>query len=157
MKTTSTRQDLIVDNKVIGFVNVSNDIALSATDQMVILRSNKMAAKDMVKTIESMIDIAEDFLKILEQACNNHDKYKSSQCTDKIKLPDYILEAAGIPQNAKLTAFAEEDSGIVRVEQADYDCDLTDVSEEMQQLFSSYGIRLNVLNALLMEGDIIYG
>jgi hypothetical protein len=118
-----------------------------------------MTAMDIVKMIEAMTEVTENLLNILAQACSVCDKCGGCEDLDmdNIRIPDYILEVAGIPKDAKLTAFAEEDSGIVRVEQADYDYDIADVSEEMRQFFSGYGICMGELDALLIRGDVIYG
>ena len=159
MKKTKEHQGLVVDNEVIAFANLDDEIALSATDRLIILRKQKMTAMDMVKMIEAMTEVTEHLLNILAQVCGTCDKCESCKDldTDNIHIPDYILEVAGIPKDAKLTAFAEEDSGIVRVEQADYDCALADVSVEMRQFFSGYGICMGELDALRIRGDLIYG
>lgn len=159
MKTMCDKQGLVVDNEVITIANLGDQISLSASDHLIMLSKSKMTATDIVKTIESMTDEVEDLLKILAQACKtcNTQKFNGDKDTTNIKLPGYILEVAGIPQNAKLTAYAEEDSGIVRVEQADYNFDITNVSEKLIMLFSEYGICMKQLDTLLIRGNIING
>ena len=74
-----------------------------------------------------------------------------------IKLPEFILEEAGIPKNAKLCAFTTEASGEVTVMEADYKHDLTDVPEDMLRLLKDIGVCLSCLNECLMSERIIYG
>lgn len=92
-----------------------------------------MTAMDMVKTIATLAEVTQNFLAILAKNCGTCEDcgHCEELDTDYIKLPDYMLETAGIPKDAKLIAFAEEDSGIVRVEQAEYEHFLLQQGEKL--------------------------
>ena len=74
-----------------------------------------------------------------------------------IKLPDFLLEEAGIPKNAKLCACTEENSGVVKVMEAEYKHDLSDAPEDVLQKLKSLGVSLSKLNKSLMSEEIVYG
>src|SRR5699024_3615429 len=76
---------------------------------------------------------------------------------DEIMVPDYLLEEAGIPIDAKLCAYTEEDSGEVVVMQADYDYDIADVPNFVFDIFEMSGICFRELEEKLMTDNIVYG
>lgn len=74
-----------------------------------------------------------------------------------IHLPSYILEEAGIPTDAKLEAYANEDSGGITVVEADIQEDITDVPSGILAILASAGICLAKLDELIMLEEVIYG
>ena len=67
------------------------------------------------------------------------------------------VEEAGIPRDAKLCACTQENSGVVKVMEAEYKHDLSDVPKEVLQILKSQGVSLKKLNESLMTEEIIYG
>lgn len=74
-----------------------------------------------------------------------------------IRVPDYILEEAGIPADAKLEAYADEDSGEITVVEADIQEDITDVPSGILAILASTGICLAKLDELIMLEEVVYG
>jgi hypothetical protein len=74
-----------------------------------------------------------------------------------IKLPDFILEDAGIPKDAKLCAYTDDESGEVTVMEAEYKHDLSDVYVETLEVLGAMGVCFSGLNECLMSETIIYG
>ena len=74
-----------------------------------------------------------------------------------VRIPDYILEEAGIPTDAKLEAYADEDSGEITVAEADIQEDITDVPSGIVSILASSGICLAKLDELIMLDEIVYG
>lgn len=68
-----------------------------------------------------------------------HDLLDESQ---SIHIPDYLLEEAGIPTDAKLEAYADEDSGEITVAMADIQQDITDVPPFILPVMAQSGICL---------------
>lgn len=76
--------------------------------------------------------------------------------SQKIRLPDYVLEDAGIPKGAKLEAFADDEGEIV-VTEAEYQKDINDVSPGIISVLVASGICLAELDELIMDEEIVYG
>lgn len=153
------QQGLTVENEMIEFANLGDEVVVTALDHLVVLTKAKMTAMDMVKIIATLAEVTQNLLATLARNCGNCENcgHCEEMDTENIKLPDYMLETAGIPKDAKLIAYAEEDSGIVRVEQAEYDHDIADIPEDILELLSNYGICMGELDALLVRGELLHG
>lgn len=126
----------------------------------VVLTKSQMTAMDVLETIDGLEEILKDLYNALIDAtgicCEDCDQDETEEATS-IKLPEFILEDAGIPKDAKLCAFTTEESGEVTVMEAEYKHDLTDVPEDMLRLLKDIGVCLSCLNGCLMSERIIYG
>jgi len=74
-----------------------------------------------------------------------------------IRIPDYLLEEAGIPKGTKLEAYTEEGSGEITVVEADIQNDITDVPPEIISMLAAAGVCLAHLDELVMDGGTVYG
>jgi len=74
-----------------------------------------------------------------------------------VRVPDYVLEEAGIQTGAKLEAYADEDSGGITVVEADIQEDITDMPPGIIAILASSGICLAKLDELIMLDEIVYG
>lgn len=159
MKKLNEQQGLTVENEMIEFANLGDEVVVTALDRLVVLTKAKMTAMDMVKTIATLAEVTQNLLATLAKNCGTCEDcgHCEEMDTENIKLPDYMLEVAGIPKHAKLIAFAEENSGIVRVEQAEYDHDIADILEDIRELLSNYGICKGEPDALLVKGELLHG
>ena len=126
----------------------------------VVLTKSQMTAMDVLDTIEGLEEILKELYNALVNGtvicCEDCDQEETEDAIT-IKLPEFILEDAGIPKNAKLCAFTTEASGEVMVMEAEYKHDLTDVPEDMLRLLKDIGVCLSCLNECLMSERIIYG
>ena len=75
----------------------------------------------------------------------------------EIALPDYLREEAGIPENAKLCAYVDEDENTVTIAEAGYDHDLRDVPPYLLEMLAASGICIGELEERLMLEDTVYG
>lgn len=75
----------------------------------------------------------------------------------EVHVPDYLLEEAGIPTDAKLEAYADEDSGEITVVEADIQQDITDVPPAIVAILAKSGVCLAELDELIMLEEIVYG
>ncbi|HBF65741.1 MAG TPA: hypothetical protein DDW34_08370 [Clostridium sp.] len=153
------QQGLVVENEMIDFAKLGEEVVVTALDHIVVLTKVKMTALDMVKTIATLAEVTQNLLATLAKNCGTCEDcgHCEEMDTENIKLPHYMLEVAGIPKDAKLIAYAEEDSGIVRVEQAEYDHDIADIPEDIRELLSNDGICMGELDALLVRGELLHG
>jgi hypothetical protein len=126
----------------------------------VVLTKSEMTAMDVLETIEGLEEIIKELYNSLVDAtgiCSEDCDQAETEDAVTIKLPEFILEDAGIPKDAKLCAFTTEASGEVTVMEAEYKHDLTDVSVDMLRLLKDIGVCLSCLNECLMTERIIYG
>lgn len=89
--------------------------------------------------------------------CENCSSRTETEDAVSIKHPEFILEDAGIPKDAKLCAYTSEDSGEVTVVEAEYKHDLSDVHKGILHILKEIGVCMAGLNNSLMSEEIIYG
>ena len=126
----------------------------------IVLTKSQMTAMDVLETIEGLEGILKELYEALIDGtgiyCEDLDQDETEEATS-IKLPEFILEEAGIPKDAKLCAFTTEASGEVTVIEAEYKHDISDVPEDMLMLLKDIGVCTSCLNECLMSERIIYG
>ena len=77
--------------------------------------------------------------------------------SQNIHIPDYVLEAAGIPRGTKLEAYAGEDSKEITVVEAERQCSITDIPPGILTVLVQSGVCLAELDELIMQEAIVYG
>ncbi|HEX3027915.1 MAG TPA: hypothetical protein VHT34_01095 [Clostridia bacterium] len=131
--------------------------ATTIKNGLVLLKS-EMTAIEVVETLQGLKEVVEELYITLAgtpgicQCCDCQTEDAVS-----IRLPEFILEDAGIPKDAKLCAYTSEDSGEVTVVEAEYKHDLSDVPKDILQILKEMGVCMAGLNNRLMSDEIIYG
>lgn len=126
----------------------------------VLLMKSTMSAMEVIELLEALRKVEKELLYRITSAtgiCEDCECCDELEEAVNIKIPDFLLEEAGIPLKAKLCAFTDEDSGEVKVMEAEYKHDLSDVPENVLNIIKSMGICLSELNKCLMSEEIIYG
>lgn len=149
-------------NEILNAANFTGceEIEFNALENSVVAMKTTMNAMELIKVAEGLKNLSEELIVHLAGICGRcHD---CSYCErfeeyDEIIVPDYLLEEAGIPKDAKLCACTEEDSGEIIVMQADYDYDIADVPKFVIDIFEMSGICIRELEERIMMEDIIYG
>lgn len=137
-----------------------DEIEFNTLENAVVAMKTTMNAMELIKVAEGLKNLSEELIVHLAGICGRcHD---CSYCDrfeeyDEIIVPDYLLEEAGIPKDAKLCACTEEDSGEIIVMQADYDYDIADVPKFVIDIFEMSGICIRELEERIMMEDIVYG
>lgn len=137
-----------------------DEIEFNTLENAVLAMKTTMNAMELIKVAEGLKNLSEELIVHLAGICGRcHD---CSYCErfeefDEIIVPDYLLEEAGIPKDAKLCACTEEDSGEIIVMQADYDYDIADVPKFVIDIFEMSGICIRELEEKIMMEDIVYG
>lgn len=137
-----------------------DEIDFNTLEHAVVAMKTTMNAMELIKVAEGLKNLSEELIVHLAEICGRcHD---CSYCErfeeyDEIIVPDYLLEEAGIPKDAKLCACTEEDSGEIIVMQADYDYDIADVPKFVIDIFEMSGICIRELEERIMMEDIVYG
>lgn len=136
------------------------EIEITALEGVVVAMKASMNVMELIKVAEGLKNLSEELIVHLSEVCGRCDD--CSYCEryeeyDEIIVPDYLLEEAGIPRDAKLCACTEEDSGEIIVMQADYDYDISDIPQFVIDIFEKSGICIRELEERLMMEDIVYG
>ena len=137
-----------------------DEIEFNTLENAIVAMKTTMNAMELIKVAEGLKNLSEELIVHLAGICGRcHD---CSYCDrfeeyDEIIVPDYLLEEAGIPKDAKLCACTEEDSGEIIVMQADYDYDIADVPKFVIDIFEMSGICIRELEERIMTEDIVYG
>jgi bifunctional DNA-binding transcriptional regulator/antitoxin component of YhaV-PrlF toxin-antitoxin module len=166
--------------KLSGFTD-KDALELYAAKGVLVFLKEQMTALEVANAIESLSAIASDLTVLLASTCgicnncgedcadcdecqNNPAAWvqNCSLCHDlldenqRIHIPDYLLEEAGIPADAKLEACTNEDSGEIMVTEADIQRDINDVPPGILSVLAASGICLAELDELIMLERIIH-
>ena len=183
-KAEQTLQIPLAIQQRCGFTDAET-LAVTAADGVCVIHKGELTALELIYVITVLSEMTSDMTIHLAKACgvcnncgdekpvagaecgfgNNpaewvancslcHDLLDESQ---SIHIPDYLLEEAGIPTDAKLEAYADEDSGEITVAMADIQQDITDVPPFILPVMAQSGICLAALDELIMQESIIYG
>jgi len=152
-------------------------LELHAGQNALVFMKDKMTALEVANAIQSLSALAADLTVVLASACGLCDNCGEgcaddcpagcvsacSLCHDlldesqTVRIPGYLLEEAGIPADAKLDAYSDEDSGEITVTEADIQQDITDVPPGILAVLAQSGVCLAELDELIMLDSVIYG
>lgn len=158
----NSNSNIIIPIEVLKASNLLNskDIELKTLENAFVVMKGTMNAMELIKLAEGLKNLSEELIVHLASVCGrclDCSYCAGSEEYDEIIVPDYLLEEAGIPIDAKLCAYAEEDSGEVIVMQADYDYDIVDVPQFVIDIFEMSGICIRELEENLIMENIVYG
>ena len=159
-----------------GFTD-KDTLELHAGQNALVFMKDKMTALEVANAIQSLSALAADLTVVLASACGLCDNCGEgcaddcpagcvsacSLCHDlldesqTVRIPGYLLEESGIPADAKLEAYTDEDSGEITVVEADIQQDITDVPPGILAVLAQSGVCLAELDELIMLDSIIYG
>jgi len=154
--------NISLPNEILNAADLTgcDEIEFNTLENAIVAMKTTMNAMELIKVAEGLKNLSEELIVHLAGICGRcHD---CSYCErfeefDEIIVPDYLLEEAGIPKDAKLCACTEEDSGEIIVMQADYDYDIADVPKFVIDIFEMSGICIRELEEKIMMEDIVYG
>lgn len=86
----------------------------------------------------------------------NCDLCKDLLAEESIRIPEYVLADAGIPTDAKLEAYADE-NGVITVTECDCQYGLGDLPPLLLNILAQSGICLASLDELIVQEEIVYG
>ena len=159
-------------------------LGVTAAEGVCIIHKGELTALELANIITVLSELASDMTVHLAGACgrcNNCDEKPEtgtecgcgnspaewvkgcSLCHDlldesqNIRVPGYLLEEAGIPKNAKLEAYTDEDSEKITVMEADIQQDISDVPPGILSVLAQSGVCLAALDELIMREEIVYG
>ncbi len=158
----SLDNNISLPNEILNAADLTGceEIEFNTLENAIVAMKTTMNAMELIKVAEGLKNLSEELIVHLAGICGRcHD---CSYCErfeefDEIIVPDYLLEEAGIPKDAKLCACTEEDSGEIIVMKADYDYDIADVPKFVIDIFEMSGICIRELEERIMMEDVVYG
>lgn len=153
MKTSneSNNTGLLIPVAALKMSNLAEEplTAISMEKATVIIPA-EMEVMGLASTINSLYCLADCLIDVLGKKCGEcnlcgsptgeRDCWAEQQLDPfEIKLPDWVLEEAGIDKNAKLTCSADEESGEITVWSSDEKFDLLDLPPRFLEAFRSAG------------------
>lgn len=158
----SLDNNISLPNEILNAADLTGceEIEFNTLENAIVAMKTTMNAMELIKVAEGLKNLSEELIVHLAGICGRcHD---CSYCErfeefDEIIVPDYLLEEAGIPKDAKLCACTEEDSGEIIVMQADYEYDIADVPKFVIDIFEMSGICIRELEERIMMEDVVYG
>ncbi len=149
-------------------LDVENGIITALSPGLLIVRNTKSTAMELINCISMLAELSADLTVKLAKACGFCDNCGdivhgcpgewAQDCelckelldtNNRIFVPDYLRDEAGIPLNAKLEATGDEDDGSITLYKADYDYDISDVPDELLELLFASGVCLAELDEAL--------
>ena len=160
----TTKKKLVIPNLIMeqsGFEKGKMVEIHALTDAVVILKK-EMTAMELVHAIDQLQRMSADLTVHLAQVCG-----PCGGCAEEcdidlehpgsgVDLPGWVRKEAGIAEDAKLCAWLADD-GTVRVDQANYRYDLSDVPPNILEVLAASGVCLSELELRLMQEDAVYG
>lgn len=136
-------------------------LELHTLEGAAVLVKQKMTTMELLTVIHSLNQLADGLLALLADVCDAcvgcGDDCPFSQESRDIHLPKYLLDAAEIPEGAKLCAEPDPDAGRIIVSALDSGSDLDNVPEELLYALIGCGVCLGSLSELLRNGEVVYG
>ena len=167
-----------------GFTD-AEALGVTAAEGVCVIHKDELTALELIHVITTLSELASDMTVHLAGGCglcnncgdeapeagtecgcdNGPAKWVAdcSLCHDlldespTIQIPDYLLEEAGISKDAKLEAYADEESGEITVAEADVQQDISDVPPGILSVLAQSGGCLAELDELIMLEEIVYG
>lgn len=139
-------------------------LELHLLDQAAVVIPGHMTVIEVIRVMEALQGIVSDLLSAVTEACGLCDNCQMDKPCElmtgpilpKIRIPGSVLEEAGLDPDCKLVCTAEQGRGEVRVTEAEYHCDLTDLRPDLLNMFRECGVCLSDLDDKLNHDVIVY-
>ena len=140
-------------------------LELHLLDQAAVVIPGGMTVMEVIRTVESLQNLASNLLTVIGEACEQCDGCNVELLCDLMKgeirpevsIPPEVLESAGADPDCKLACEVDPENRAIHVVEADYRSDLTDVPPGLLDTFRECGICLTDLEEKIMREDVVYG
>ena len=134
-----------------------------------VIISGEMEAMELIQTADSLQKLYRKLLEHLIAACGkcsncNHGESSFDDCPNveflgepRVKVPEWALDEADIPSDAKLSCYIDKENGEIRVVPVELDFDVNDIPPYVKSLLSITGTCVGAFEEMLVDGRIIYG
>lgn len=136
-------------------------LELHALENAAVLLKERMTAMEVINAIDSLDELSSQLLEALVESCDQ------CVCCEEdcpficdnggISLPSHLLDEANIPEDAKLSAVADPETGCVIVSESNAEHGIDDVPDGLLDVLLECGVCLESLSGLLASGEAVYG
>ncbi len=129
---------------------------------MVVLKG-RMTAPELLDAAHQLSSLSAQLLYCLSEVCGPCEDCDKDSCPyndfeeEAVQVNEYLREAAGIPDGAKLCAEVDEESHTITVQAAEHRYDLRDLPANLLETFMVVGTCLGKLEEHLITEDTVYG
>ena len=156
---------LSADNLENANLNEWERLELHLLDQAAVVIPGMMTVMEVIRTAEALQSLASDLLAAIGESCAKCDGCKVELLCDLMKgeicpevtIPPQVIEEAGVDPDSKLACEVDPESGEIRIVEADYRYDLSDVPQIILDTFRECGVCLADLDEKLKEEKVVYG
>ena len=140
-------------------------LELHLLDQTAVVIPGVMTVMEVIRTAEALQGLASELLAAIGKACEKCDGCNVELLCDlmkgeirpEISIPPQVLEEAGFDPDCKPACEVDAGSGEIRIVEADYRYDLSDVPRTLLDTFRECGFCLEDLEEKLKAEEVIYG
>ena len=140
-------------------------LELHLLDQAAVVIPGVMTVMEVIRTAEALQGLASELLAAIGKACEKCDGCNVELLCDLMKgairpevsIPPQVLEEAGFDPDCKPTCEVDSESGEIRIVEAEYRYDLSDIPPTLLDTFREYSICLEDLEEKLKEETFVYG
>jgi len=121
-----------------------------------------MTAPELLHTISALQELEQELCDHLIEVCGECIDCNKGFCPfslerEEIKMPSELMEAAGIPQDARLVACPDPETAAINITRAPFDAELREIPRELQEKLAADGICMGELAEKISEGAVVYG
>ena len=138
-------------------------LELHTLDHALVLLKGQMTAPDLLTAAHALAGLAANLITHLAEVCGPCEDCDKDSCPyndleeEAVQVNEYLREAAGIPDGAKLCAEVDEEAHTITVLAAEHRYDLRDIPPELLDTFAQSGTCLGELEEHMILEDIVYG
>ena len=131
-------------------------------DAVVVLKG-RMTAPELLSVVHQLTSMSAQLLHHLSEVCGPCEDCDKDSCPyndfeeEIVQVNEYLREAAGIPDGAKLCAEVDEEAHTITVLAAEHRYDLRDLPADLLETFMAVGTCLSRLEEHLIAEDTVYG
>ena len=129
---------------------------------LVVLKG-RMTAPELLAVVHQLTSMSAQLLHHLSQVCGQCEDCDKDSCPyndfeeEAVQVNEYLREAAGIPDGAKLCAEVDEEAHTITVLAAEHRYDLRSLPADLLETFMAVGTCLGKLEEHLIAEDTVYG
>lgn len=136
-------------------------LEIHVLEKALVLLPKQMTALEILHAVERLDEIGQDLCEQLVRVCGKCEECSEALCPfapemDNFKVSPELLDAAGIPEDARLWACPDLDSKSIHIVEAP-EVDLRDVSPELIAKLTDEGICLGELQKRMTSQVAVYG
>lgn len=132
--------------RLAGF-NAGDKVEYHTLDGAMLVLKGRMSAPELLAVVQQLTSTSAQLLHYLS---NDFEE-------EAVQVNEYLREAAGIPDGAKLCAEVDEEAHTITVLAAEHRYDLRDLPADLLETFMVVGACLGRLEEHLIAEDTVYG